>query len=144
MADSNLNEIIETSLQKIKELANNETVIGDPITVPGGVTIIPVSKIAIGFASGGLDFPAKKESSAPTATKFGGGGGTGITVTPIAFLTVSASGVAELLPINTPGEADSLDKITALIEKTPDILEKIKKVFAGKKKEKVEEEPKSE
>ncbi len=139
--DSHLNEIINTSLQKIKELASNETVIGEPITVPGGVTIIPVSKVSMGFATGGLDFPAKKNSDAPLATKFGGGGGTGITVTPIAFLTVTDSGVTELLPIISPGDADSLDKITALVEKAPGILEKIKNVFSSKKKKKEEAEP---
>lgn len=132
MANSNLNEIIDTSLSRIKELANSQTVIGDPITLPNGTTIVPVCKVAIGYATGGLDFPAK--GNAPTATKFGGGGGSGITVTPIAFLTVSATGTTELLEIHTPAEADSLDKITALIEKSPDILERIKNVFASKKK----------
>ncbi len=140
MAESNLNEIINTSLQRIKDLAKNETVIGDPISLPGGVTIIPVSKISMGFVSGGLDFPSKKNSDAPVATKFGGGGGTGITVTPVAFLTVSATGTVELLPITNPGEADTLDKVTALIEKTPDVILKLKNIItdaidAKKKKE---------
>ena len=76
MANSNLNEIIDTSLSRIKELANSQTVIGDPITLPNGVTIVPVCKVAIGYATGGLDFPAK--GNAPTATKFGGGGGGGV------------------------------------------------------------------
>lgn len=138
MAESHLNEVIRTSLEKIKELAGNETVVGEPISLPG-VTIIPVSRVSIGFATGGLDFPGKG-TDAPTAPKFGGGGGTGITVAPIAFLVVSESGRAEILPIHTPSEADSLDKITALIEKTPEIMEKIKAVFA-KKKKKEEEDP---
>ncbi len=139
MADSNLNEIINTSLERIKELAKNETVVGDPITLPGGVTIIPVSKLSMGFASGGLDFPSKKSSDAPAATKFGGGGGTGITVTPVAFLTVSATGTVELLPITNPGEADTLDKVTTLIEKTPDVLMKLKNIIFDAKKKKEEE-----
>ncbi len=74
MADSVLNEIIDTSLQKIKELAHTETIVGDPISLPGGVTILPVSKISMGFASGGVDFGGKKNGTdAPIATKFGGG-----------------------------------------------------------------------
>ena len=134
MADSNLNEIIGTSLSKIKELANNETVIGDPISVPGGVTIIPVSRVSLGFASGGIDFPDKKGEH--TATKFGGGGGTGVTVTPIAFLIVSEGGNVELLPIINPSDADTLDKVGNLIEKAPSVLERIKNVFLSKKKKK--------
>ncbi len=126
---NNLNEIINTSLEKIKELAKNETVVGEPMSLPGGVTVIPVSKISMGFVSGGLDFPSKKNSDAPVATKFGGGGGTGITVTPVAFLTVSAAGTVEMLPILGPGDADKLDKITTLVEKTPDVLLKIKNII---------------
>ena len=134
MADSNLNEIIGTSLSKIKELANNETVIGDPIVVSGGVTIIPVSRVSLGFASGGIDFPDKKGDH--TATKVGGGGGTGVTVTPIAFLVVSEGGNVELLPITNQADADAFDKIGNLMEKAPSVLERLKNVFAGKKKKK--------
>ena len=137
MANSNLNEIIDTSLSRIKELANSETVVGDPISLPNGTTIIPVCKVAIGYATGGLDFPAK--GNAPTATKFGGGGGSGITITPIAFLTISATGATELLEIHTPSEADSLDKISALIEKAPDILNRVKQVLSKKAEPATEE-----
>ena len=139
MADSNLNEIISTSLSKIKELANNETVIGDPINVPGGVTIIPVSRVSLGFASGGIDFPDKKGEH--TATKFGGGGGTGVTVSPIAFLIVSESGNVELLPITNPDDIDTLDKIGNLMEKAPSIIERVKNIFVDKKKKKDKEDP---
>ncbi len=140
MANSNLNDMIETSLQKIKELAQSETVIGDPISLPGGVTVIPVSKISMGFVSGGLDFPSRKTSDAPVATKFGGGGGTGITVSPVAFLTVTETGTVQLLPIMNPADADTLDKITALVEKAPDVLLRLKKVIGGKKKKNETEE----
>lgn len=139
MADSNLNEIIDTSLARIKELAKSETVIGDPISVPGGVTIVPVSKVSLGFASGGLDFPDRRGEH--TAIKFGGGGGTGVTVTPIAFLIISDSGSVDLLPITDPSGIDTLDKIGTLMEKTPAVLERIKKVFASKKKKSEDAEP---
>jgi len=141
MADSVLNDIINTSLQRIKDLAHTETVIGDPISLPGGTTILPVSKISLGFASGGLDFNGKQsDAHTPTAAKFGGGGGTGMTVTPVAFLTVSPSGTVELLPIVSPSDCDTLDKVTTLAEKTPDILRKIKQVFARKKNSEPDEE----
>lgn len=134
MADSVLNQIIDTSLQKIKELAHTETVIGEPISLPGGTTILPVSKISMGFASGGVDFTGKRpQGDAPAATKFGGGGGTGLTVTPVAFLTVSPTGTVQLLPITNPADADAIDKISSLIEKSPDILQKLKNVIVGSK-----------
>lgn len=134
MAESTLNQIIDTSLQKIKELAHTETVIGDPISLPNGVTILPISKISMGFVSGGLDFNGKKaEAGAPAATKFGGGGGTGVSITPVGFLTVSATGTVQLLPITDPKDADALDKITALLEKSPDILKKLKDVISSKR-----------
>ena len=139
MADSNLNEIISTSLSKIKELANNETVIGDPINVPGGVTIIPVSRVSLGFASGGIDFPDKKGEH--TATKFGGGGGTGVTVSPIAFLIVSARGNVELLPITNPDDIDTLDKIGNLMEKATSTIERVNNIFVDKTKKKEKEDP---
>ena len=140
MANSNLSEIIDNSLSKIKELAKSETVIGEPITVPNGVTIVPVSKVSLGFASGGLDFPDKK--SEHTALKFGGGSGTGMTVTPIAFLVISETGSVNLLPITDPDSVDTIDKIGSLLEKTPDILQKLKNVVGGKKKKKeTAEEP---
>ncbi len=123
MANSPLNEMINDSLKQIKEFAGNDTVVGEPISLPGGTTVIPVSKVAMGFASGGQGNPSK----------LAGGAGTGVTVTPIAFLTVSPSGVAEILPIHLPTEADSVDKIASLIEKTPDIIEKIKGIFQSKK-----------
>ncbi len=142
MADSVLNQIIDTSLQRIKELAHTETVIGDPISLPGGTTILPVCKIALGFGSGGVDFNFGKKAGedAPISTRFGGGGGTGLTVTPVAFLTVSPTGTVQLLPITNPQDADAIDKISALIEKSPDILQKLKNVILGKKEESTEEE----
>ena len=80
MSENKLSDIIGTSLEKIKALVDGETVIGNPIQTPNGTTVIPVSKISMGFASGGIDYTGKK---APVQN-FGGGGGTGVTVTPIS------------------------------------------------------------
>ena len=84
MSENKLNDIIGTSLEKIRALADGETVIGNPINTPNGTTIIPVSRVSMGFASGGLDYSGKKAETA--AQNFGGGGGTGVTVSPVAFL----------------------------------------------------------
>ena len=142
MAESKLTDVIGTSLEKIKELADGETVIGDPIVTAGGTTVIPVSKVSVGLASGGLDYAGKKDSA---NQNFGGGGGTGITVTPIAFLIIAADGGIQLLPITTPAQVGTVDKVTSHIEKSPEILSQLKNVFKkDKKEEKDKAEPETE
>ena len=122
-----IGDIISSSLEKIKTLAGGETVVGAPIPTPGGTTIIPVSKISVGFASGGLDYGGKT----PEKNKnFGGGGGTGISVTPVAFLVVSPSGSVELLSVANAG--DPLEKLTSFVDKTPDMIDRLRSVFTNK------------
>ena len=138
---SKLSELIEASLRKIKDLAESDTVVGKPITTPDGTTILPVSKISGGVVNGGLDYSGKRRSKdgakeySDGEPHFGGGGGAGISMSPIAFLIVSPSGAVELLPL-TPSPAAStspVDRIASLIEHSPEILEKVKSVFAKKK-----------
>ena len=135
MAESKLSDIIGTSLEKIKDFADSETVVGEPINA-GGVTIIPVSKISMGFASGGIDYNGKnknvKEMPNAKAANFGGGGGTGVSITPIAFLVISSAGNVEILPV-TQHENNSVEKITSLIERSPDIIQRLKNVFTKNK-----------
>ena len=82
MSDSNIKGIMDTTMDKLRAMVDADTIIGTPI-VQGDVTIIPVSKASFGLATGGSDFPSKN-----TSGLFGGGGGAGVTITPIAFLTV--------------------------------------------------------
>ena len=134
MADSKFSDIINSSLEKVKEFATSETVIGEPITV-GGTTIVPVSRITMGFASGGIDYAGKKPRDPQGAkpNNFGGGGGTGVNITPIAFLVISESGSVEMMPITGYDDNSSVDKITSLIERSPDILARLRDVFTKKK-----------
>ena len=125
-------EMMGASIEKVKEIAGTETVIGDPIYTPNGTMILPVSKLSMGFASGGVDSTSKKQEKPKTS--FGGGGGTGVSVTPIAFLIVSAEGKIDLVPITSPQNMDTVDKIAALIERSPEILENLKNVFKKDKK----------
>ena len=136
MADSKFSDIINASLEKVKEFANSETVIGEPITV-GSTTIIPVSRITMGFASGGVDYAGKKSRETPSKpNNFGGGGGTGVNITPIAFLVIADGSPVEILPITGYEENSSVDKITSLIERSPDILGRLRDVFTKKKPKK--------
>ena len=140
MAESKINDIIKVSLEKIKDIVGAETIIGSPIETNGGTTIIPVSRVAVGFASGGLDYSPESMSKEPKEAKssllknanFSGGGGTGISVSPIGFLVVGKDGRVELLTIDNPSAGDSIDKLVSVIERSPEIISKVKDVFSKK------------
>ncbi|MBQ9748469.1 MAG: sporulation protein YtfJ [Clostridia bacterium] len=131
-----ISELIESSLESIRSIVDSGTVIGAPINTPQGTTIIPVSKVSMGFAGGGNDFTGKTGGDGKNS--FSGGGGTGITVTPTAFLIVSAEGEIELLnvanPTNLGGTVGSA--VDNLVDKAPDLLDKLKGILGSKKKKK--------
>lgn len=136
MAEENkLQEMIRTSLESIRAMVDANTVVGTPIQTPSGTTIIPISKVSVGYASGGLDFSTK---NAQQKKNFGGGGGTGLLVQPVCFLAVNAAGEAEVLPIAKDGPADPVERVADLIEKTPDIIGRIKRVLKKDKTDKDE------
>lgn len=125
-----INELMGTTMSKIKEMVDVNTIVGTPITTPDGTTIIPVSKVSFGFASGGSDFQGKNPQA---AANFGGGSGAGVTINPIAFLVVS-NGNVRLIPVNVPA-GNTVDRIVDMV---PELVDKVKDI-AGKKKE--EEDP---
>ncbi len=117
----NLESLVKTAMEKIREMTDIQTVIGDPISTPNGTTIIPVSKVSVGFASGGSDLPSKHERDL-----FGGGTGGGVTIQPLAFITIMPDGNVKLLQmtINAPKEnaalallPDIIDKISGMVNK---------------------------
>ena len=111
----NLPNMLENTIAKIREMVDVISVIGNPITTPDGVTIIPVSKVSVGFGGGGSDF-VNKGSGAP----FGGGAGGGVKVTPICFLIVK-DGSVRMMPVAAPAYTTA-DRI---VEMVPDTLDKI-------------------
>lgn len=128
MAQTKISDIISNSLESIRSVVDANTIIGTPIDTAGGTVIIPVSKISVGFASGGVDFQSKiKEDS-----NFGGGGGTGLTVTPVAFLAIKADGSVEMIPVASPSEGSD---VAAIMDKVPTLIEKIKALFKKHKKD---------
>ena len=133
MANENkLQEIIQTSLESLRSLVDSNTVFGTPITTESGTTIIPISKISMGFASGGMDYNGKTPSS---KQNFGGGGGTGLTITPVGFLTVKADGSVEMVNI-TPAPSGTIEQVADVIERSPEIFAKLKAFFTKNKKSK--------
>ncbi len=122
--------LIKTTMEKIREMVDVDTIIGDPMTLSDGTVIIPVSKVSFGFASGGSDLPAKTAKDL-----FGGGGGAGISIQPVAFLVVS-NGDVKLLQMsinaNTPN---------AIINMVPEMFDKVSSLF--NKKDSAEKEEKT-
>jgi len=121
MSDVGMSEIIRASLEGVRSFADGDTAVGSIISTPSGVTVIPVSRISFGVATGGVDYTGAKSA---TRDNFGGGGGTGLSITPVAFLTVGRDSEINLIRLDE--NASSIGKIADLIEKAPDIIEKIK------------------
>ncbi len=140
--DSNIGDIIRNSLDSIRELADVNTIIGEPINASGGTTIIPISKVSLGFASGGIDFAkdkpqtksdekdeGQKDKAKKASKTFSGGGGTGLSITPIGFLVISANGAVTMLDIkggDTGKNRNIIDSLTNLLQKSPDIVSRLK------------------
>lgn len=133
MSENKLNDIIQTSLDSIRSMVDSNTVIGSPITTANGTLVIPVSKVFVGFASGGVDYLGKNtQNTSHTVNNFGGGGGTGLTVSPVAFLVVSPTGDVQLLNVNEPtsDRSDPVSQIVGLLDRSPELIEKLKAIFA--------------
>lgn len=121
-----MSEMMSVTMEKIRDMVDVNTVVGQPMTVSEETTIIPISKVSFGFASGGSDFGKQSE----TPLKFGGGSGAGVNITPIAFLTVTA-GEIRMIPVPVP-VSNTVDRA---VEMVPDILNKIEE-FLNHRKEK--------
>ena len=128
MSENQVNNLLGVTMEKIKQMVDVNTVIGTPVTTPDGTTVIPVSRVSYGFASGGSDLPSKTQ---PASGLFAGGSGAGITISPIAFLTFSHGNV-RVLQIEP-----YLSSVDRALEKVPDVVDKISSLF--QKDEPVEE-----
>ncbi len=127
----NIKEILGETMEKVKSMASADTIIGDPIVMSADVTCVPISRVSYGFASGGSDFGGKKiEGKSASTTKFGGGGGAGMSITPVAFLVLQ-NGKVNILNINE--ETSSAEKAISMI---PDVFDKLKSIVKKDKSEK--------
>lgn len=123
----NLPNMLENTIQKIREMVDSNSVVGEPITA-GDVTIIPISKISIGLGGGGSDFVSKNVNR--QENPFGGGVGAGVKVTPVAFLVVKEGNV-RMLPVAAPASTTA----DRLVEMVPDTLDKIASFIDNRKAE---------
>ena len=122
MSDHPINGLMDTTLEKIKSMVDVNTVIGDPIVTPDGTTIIPVSKIIYGFASGGSECASKHQTN---SNLFGGGGGAGVTINPVAFIAIS-HGDVKLLNIANDTNQKAIALVPELFDKIVDLIKKDK------------------
>ncbi len=114
----NLPNMLDSTIAKIREMVDANSIVGEPITTGDGVTIIPISKISIGLGGGGSDFVSKNANQ--HENPFGGGVGAGVKVTPVAFLVIK-EGSVRMLPVATPANTTA----DRLVEMVPDTLDKI-------------------
>lgn len=124
-----VSELMRSTIDKIHELVDTNTIVGQPIHTPDGVTLIPISRVNIGFGSGGGEYGKTPSHN------FGGGGGAGVRIDPVAFLTIK-DGTTRVLPVAMP-PASTVDRI---VEMAPDLMDKVEKYLDKKKAEK-EQEP---
>ncbi len=130
MSEHPIKGIMETTLDKIRAMVDVDTIIGNPMKAGDGVTLIPVSKVSFGFASGGSDIPTSKNEK----ENFGGGSGAGVTVTPVCFIVVQEDDV-RILNINT--SSATVDKAIAMV---PELFDKVKSLCKKEtKKDKIDE-----
>lgn len=122
MKEQSASGILGTSIEKIKDLVDVSTIIGDPIKISETLQIIPVSKVTYGFASGGTDFPSKNN-----AELFGGGGGAGITISPVAFLVINNGSVTVRYLNAAEGSVErAIGMIPDVVDKATEVITKLK------------------
>ena len=120
--EKSANGILKTTIEKVRDLVDVSTIIGEPINLPDGLTIIPVSKVTYGFASGGSDFPSKNN-----VELFGGAGGAGITINPVAFLVIKDGDVTIKHIVSND---NAIERAVSLV---PEMFDKVTKLTSKKK-----------
>jgi sporulation protein YtfJ len=124
MKEKSANGILSTTIEKVRDLVDVSTIIGDPINLPDGITIIPVSKVTYGFASGGSDFPSKNN-----VELFGGAGGAGITINPVAFLVIKNGDVTIKHIVSND---NAIERAVSLV---PEMFDKVSGLIKDKKED---------
>ena len=119
--ENKLNEMMTAAMDKVRNMADTNTIVGQPITTPDGGTLIPISKISVGFGSGGGDY------GKPAKDGFGGAAAAGVKIDPVAFLIIK-DGVTRVMPVAVP-PVSTVDRI---VEMVPDIMDKVEKYFDKK------------
>ena len=118
---SQLNDLMQTAMEKVREMVDTNTIVGQPITTPDGVTLIPISKVSFGFGGAGGDYGKTQPKD------YGGGSAAGVKIDPVAFLVIR-DGITRVLPVAVP-PVSTLDRV---VEMVPDLMDKLEKYFDKK------------
>ncbi len=138
MSDHPIQGLMQTAMESIKEMVDVNTVVGDAVETPDGTVIIPVSRVACGFAAGGSEFSVKNEKNEGISLPFGGGSGAGVSVQPVGFLVVG-NGQVRLMPVD--GKNAYLER---LVDVAPQMVERIQSMVKGMVNGKCSAKPASE
>lgn len=126
-----IGEVMSTTLQKLREMIDVNTIVGNPIQTPDGLTLIPISQLFLGFASGGSEFG--KTPKVEGKNNFGGGSGAGVKIEPVAFLVVRGDNV-RLLPVGMM----PMTTIDRVVDMVPDVVDKVTTYLDQRKADKSE------
>ena len=129
-----IGDLMATTMEKLREIAKVDTIIGQPIRA-GAVTIIPISRLSVGFASGGSDFTSKNQKPEGD-NAFGGGSGAGMSLSPVAFLIVKEDSV-RLMPVAPPA-ANTVDRVVELV---PEVIDKVTGFVEKQQEKKAADKP---
>ena len=110
---SSLSELMDTTMTKIREMVDSNSIISEPITTPDGVTVIPVSRVTFGFGTGGSDY-------GKTVDKFGGAGGAGVKIEPVSFLIIK-DGVTRVVPVALP----AVGPVDRILDMVPEVVDRV-------------------
>ncbi|MBU5627292.1 GerW family sporulation protein [Oscillibacter sp. MSJ-2] len=123
-----LNDLMNSTMDKVSQMVDTNTIVGEPISTPDGVTLIPISKVTFGFGSGGGDYGKTQPKE-----NFGGGSAAGVKIDPVAFLVIK-DGTTRVLPVAVP-PVGTVDRI---VEMVPDVLDRVEKYFDKKKEKEID------
>lgn len=128
MDNNPIGELMQTTMDNVKNILNVDTVVGEPIYTPDGITLVPISRISVGFGGGGVEFNGKKLGE---PRPYGGGNATGVKIDPIGFLVIK-DGTIRLINVMPPA-SNTVDRIIDLV---PQVMDRVDSFIAKQKEEK--------
>ena len=123
-----IGELMQTTMENVKNMLKVDTVVGEPIITPDGITLVPISKISVGFGGGGVEFGNKAKAE---ARPYGGGNATGVKIDPIGFLVIK-DGTVRMINV-TPPASNTVDRI---IDMVPQVMDRVDAFIAKQKQDK--------
>lgn len=120
--NTKLSSLMRSTMEKVHEMVDTNSIVGEPISTADGVTLIPISRVSFGFGSGGGDYGKTADKN------FGGGSGAGVKIEPVAFLVIK-DGITRVMPVAVP----PMSTVDRVIDMVPDLMDKVEKYFDKKK-----------